>query len=392
MRSPLKGIDLPGTGSPALSKLFTRSLTLALAGLALVAQIAYLDALYWNVLGMGTLGSGGARPALLSAVVTGAVVSVLAGILAVTMAFRATGERGAYPLAISLGSWAYILSYSGLTVLLGPDPGSVWRVPFEGHFLVIEALGLAGLLRFTASFPRPLQPEDLHDPDALPVGLRSIQHLRRWLLRPAAPWLAGAMACVVAFGVNGAMGRAVPDAAFLTLVDLFRLAALTLVVFNVRRSFLSSSMEGRQAMLWLILGFALLVGAVGLLLGGNVLSAVTGWELPGMNWRPMVLDLGVLGLLWGAAMGVFYRGGMRPGLLVRRVVVRGGMAALALFLAAGLESLLSGPEGARFALPHGVGTAVALVVVAVTYGRTGRPLYAFLERAWADIVPPAAGA
>ncbi|MGD8319677.1 MAG: hypothetical protein PVJ02_04470 [Gemmatimonadota bacterium] len=365
-------------------------MTPVLAGLALASQLAYLDALFWSSLGTTLMGHGSARPALLSSAVSGAFLALFSGILAVLMAFRTRGERGSYALSISLAAWSYILSYSGLMVLFGPMRSSAWRAPFDAHFLVVEALGLAGLLRFTADFPRPLTPGDLQGPGLLPPWLRPVQHLRRWLLRPAAPWLAGAGACLLAFGVNAAMGRAVQDAAFLSLVDLLRLSVLALVVLNVRRSFLSGTRADRDLVLWLVLGFALLMGAVGLLLGGNVLSAVTGWELPVLNWRPMVLDLGVLGLLWGAARGVSYRGGRRPDVLVRRVTVLSVMGALALFLAAGLESLLAGPRGMQGGLPRGAGTLVALVAVGVLYARTGRPLDGVLERAVADVAPPPA--
>lgn len=356
----------------------------------MAGQVAYLDALYWNVLGLGSLGQGSLRPALFSAVVTGAVVSVVAAILGSTMAARGETRRGARPLGLALAAWSYLLAYSGIIVLMAPPDGASLRPLFEGHFLAVEAVGLAALLRFTAVFPGTLGPADLRDPETLPVGLRSAQRMRLWLMRPASPWLAALAAVSVSLGVNAAMGRPPQDAALLAIVDLFRLGALALAVLNLRHALLSSDATVRRSMMWIVLGFTILVGAVGFVLGGNVLTSVTGWALPGMNWRPIVLDAGVLGLLWGSAMSVFYRGPIEPGHLVRRTGILAGMGTLALFLSAGLEMLLTGVVAARFSLPYGAGTVLAVVTMGLVHGRTYGPLDAFLSQTWTEAGPSAA--
>ncbi len=382
-----------GTPSPPPSKeaslaaLVYRGLTILLAALAVIGQVALLDALYRDGVGLGTISLGAVRPALLSAVVTGAVVSLVSAALAVAMAVRRPARPGARPMGLALGVWAYLLAYSGIVVLLAPGATSALRRPFDIHFLVVEALGLAALIRFTAIFPRPLRPEHLQDPATLPAVVASAQRVRIWLLRPAAPWVCALLAVVVAVATNTALGRPIEDTALLPLTDVLRLLALGVVVFNLRRSYLSCPPTERAPMTWVVLGFGLLVGTVGLVLGGNVLSAATGWELPAVNWRPIVLHLGVVGLLWGSAMGVFYVGAADPGPLVRRVAVLSGMATFALFLAAGLEILLSGGVAARFAMPSGTGTLLALVVTALVYGRTRRPLEDFLSQPWIEARP-----
>lgn len=368
-----------------LATLAYRLLTVLLSVLAIVGQVAYLDVLYWNSLGLGTLArDGGLHPALFSAVVTGAVVSTVAGVVALTLAFRGPGFRGARPLGLAMAGWAYLLAYSGLTVLLAPPAGSPLHAPFAVHFLLVEALALAGLLRFTALFPSALEPAGLQDPETLPVGLRSLQHLRRWLLGPSAPWLGAVAATVVVLGVNAALGRPAEDAALVLVADLLRLGGLALVILNMRRAFVLADGDGRRHMFWFVVGFTLLLSAVGVLLGGNVLTAVTGWELPGFNWRPVVLDLGVVGLIWGAAMGVFYGGAMKPGKLARRLSVLASAVTLALFLAAGMEGLLSGAVASRIALPAGTGTLVSLVAVGLLYARTRRPIESMIYHAWAS--------
>lgn len=367
---------------PTLAALAHRTLTVALAALALVGQLAYVDALHWNSLGVGRLAQGSLHPALLSSVVTNAVVTAVAVAAALALTFRRDSERGSHALGLGLASWAYLLSYSGITVLLAPDPSSPLRLAYEAHFLFVEALGLAALLRFTALFPTPLTPAATLDPDELPVGLRSAQRVRRLFLTPRAAWVAGVAAPIALLSLTAALGRPLQDAALLLPTDLLRLAALAVVVVNVRGAFVAADLEGRRAVFWLVVGFSLLMGAVGALLGGNVLSAVTGWEIPRFNWRPAVLDLGVIGLIWGASMGVFYRGRLKPGLVARRAGVLAGAVTVGLFLAAGLESLVAGVVATRITLPAGTGTVVAGVAVTLLYLRTHRPIESMLYHAW----------
>jgi hypothetical protein len=373
-----------------VASLTYRGLTLLLSALAVAGQVALVEAVFGRGLGVGSPSLGSMRPALLSTVVMGAVVSLASAVLGMTMAFRRDARRGAPPMGLALAVWAYLLAYSGIVVLMSPPPESPLHAPFEGHFLLVEALGLAALLRFTAQFPSPLAAASLRDPATLPLGSRTIQGFRRWLLRPYAPWLAGILSAALCMATNAARGRPVQDAALLPLVDVFRLGALALVVLNLRRAFLASDQAGRTRITWLVLGFALLVGSVGLILGGNVLSAVTGWEIPAFNWRPVVLHLGVIGLLWGGAMGVLYQGRAQPAPAVRSVAVLVGMGTLALFLAAGLEMLLSRGGPAHFSLPRGTGTFLAMVAMALVYGRTRRPLDGFLRQARGDTAPPMA--
>lgn len=366
-----------------LATLAYRALTLVLAALAVLGQLAYLDALYWGALGLGSLGQGGMHPALLSSVITSTTVTTVAAAAAVTLTFAGPRARGAHPLALALAAWGYLLAYSGLTILLAPDPGSPLRDAFVIHFLVVEALAMGGLFRFTAVFPQTLPAGALQDPDTLPVGLRSLQYLRRWLLAPAGPWLAVLAGAALVVGVNAAMGRPTQDAALLLLTDILRLAGLAIVVLNLRKGFLEADVPGRRAMFWFVVGFTLLMGAVGTLLGGNILTAVTGWEIPGFNWQPVVLDLGVIGLIWGAAMAVLYRGPLKPGRVSRRMAVVASYVTVGLFLAAGMESLLAGTVASRITLAPGVGTLVSFLTMALLYLSTYRLLESMVYSAWA---------
>ncbi|MDP2958154.1 MAG: hypothetical protein Q8N53_17130 [Longimicrobiales bacterium] len=379
----------PPPNEAPLANLAYRGLTVALSALALVGQIAYLDVLYWNALGIGRMAKGGLHPALLSAVVTGSTVIAVAAAVGVMMVFRGDGSRGARPFGLALSAWAYMLAYSGLTILLAPGPDSGLHLPFDAHFLFVEALGLAALIRFTAKFPIGVGPEAFQDPQTLPVGLRGLQTLRLRLLTPRGPFVAGLLAPALILGVNAGLGRPAEDAALLPLTDVCRLAAIAVVVLNMRGSFVTADTEGRRRMLWFVVGFTLLLGAVGTLLGGNVLTAVTEWEMPGFNWRPVVLNLGVLGLIWGAAMGIFYRGPIKPGRVSRRAAVASAALTVALFLSAGLESLAAGGVTSAVTLPRGIGIFVGFLTLGILYARARRPVEGMIYQAWADRSPGA---
>lgn len=366
-----------------LATLAYRALVVALAGLAVIGQIAYLDVLYWRALGLGSLGQVGIHPALLSSVITGATVTTISAAAAAFLVLRPTDLRGAYPLAVSLAGWGYLLAYSGLTVLLAPDPASPMRGLFVIHFLLVEALASAALLRFTACFPQRLDPESLEAPENLPAVLRPLQAFRGWLLGPTAPWIAALGAAVLVVAVNATLGRPIQDAALLLLADVFRLATLAFVILNMRKTFILSGIPGRRRMFWFVAGFAVLLSAVGMLLGGNILSAVTGWEVRGFNWRPVVLDLGVVGLIGGAVMAVTYDGALKPGKLTRRLAVAASFLTIGLFLAAGLETLFAGALASRVSLGRGVGTLVSLLAMGILYARTRRPLEGMIYQAWA---------
>lgn len=372
-----------------MPSLTCRGLTLLMSALAVAGQAAFAFALAGGGTAVGVPGLGTLHPALVSTAALSALVSLASAALAVVMATRRDPGPGARPMGLALAAWAYVLAYPGVVLLLSPGADSSLHGIFDSHFLLVEAVGLAALIRFTALFPSPLEAEALRDPRTLPPGLGILQRFRRWLLRPSAPWIAGVAAALACTALNAALGRPAQDAALLPLADALRLGALTVVVLNLRRSWLGSGGIGRTRTTWVVLGFAVLAGTVGVVLGGNVLSAVTGWEVPGVNWRSVVLHLGVMGLLWGSAMGILYSGDADPAPLVRGVAVLATAGTLALFLAAGLESLLSSGGPTHFSLPRGSGTLLAALTMALVYGRTRRPLEGLLRQgAPAEPDPP----
>jgi hypothetical protein len=194
-----------------------------------------------------------------------------------------------------------------------------------------------------------------------------------------------------ALAVGGVLGEPPSRAALLGLVDGLRFAALSVVVLNLRRGYLLSTPLERESARWLGVGFALLVASLALLMGGNVLTAVTGWRVAFFNWRPLILDLGLLGFVWGTSMGAVYRGGLRSGSVGRGVVTVSALAVVTLLLGAGLEALLSDALLAGLALPRGVGTGLAALVTVGLWLRFPAPLARALEALSGEGPAPASG-
>lgn len=308
------------------------------------------------------------------------LASALAALILVTRAPRGSGGR---PLAVALGVWSYLLAYSGVVALLRPaDPTSWQRTLFEVHFLLVELLGLAALIRFTAIFPRPLGAEDLEPSEDLPRFMGPLQRLRTVLLGARAPWVAAVVMLAVAVAVNAAVGRPTQDVGLLVVVDLVRLAALSVVVANLRASYLAATGVQRARLHWLAWGFALLLGTIGLLIGLNVLLTVTGWRIPGFNWRPVLLDLGILSLVMGSVLGVLRPHATDPGPRVRSAVLMSGIVLMTLLLASGIEALFSGALVAGLRLPAGVGTVMAVGIMQVVFTRVRSVMDLFLSQAW----------
>lgn len=361
-----------------LTKLAYRIVVVALALLAVLAQLIHLDSLTGGLLGLGGSGIPRATSNVLAVMTGDAVVTAGTAALAVALVFRGDPARGALPLAACLAAWAYLLSYPGMVILAEPYRGAAARMMVEGHYPLVEALGLVTFLRFTALFPTRLAPEVFPEPEGLAMGVGFLQLVQRGMLNPALPWILIPGGYLAVMGLTGASGAPLQEASLHPLADIIRFIAITLAVLNLWRSLTTTGDAGRTRLKWSILGFVVLVGLIGVILGGNVLVAVTGWELSFLNWRPLLLDVAVLGLLWGQAMAILYDGPLSPDRLVRRATVLSAQATGALFLAAGLEALAD--LLVAIPLPTGSGTVFAGAVVVLVGGRVGRLLEGALDR------------
>lgn len=370
---------------PAAVPTALRVLVTMLAALAAVSQVAYLDALSWHILGLASPMTAQMRPPFLTLMTAHAMVSVVAGVLSVALVLNeGPRQSAARALGLALGAWSYLTAYSGVTLLLRPDAGA-WRAAFEAHFLAVEVAGLVGLLRFTALFPSPLGDQSLEPPPTLPRALYPFHAIGVWMLGARAPWIAGIVVLASIWGVTAARGLAVGDAGLSPLMDVVRFVAAGIVVLNLRRSWSRANPEDAGRLAWLFIGLAFVAGALLLLIGGNVLLAVTDWPEPVMAWRPLLLDLGLVAFLVAVAMGVLYRGEVDAARAARRIGAFATAATVGLFLAAALEALFTGGAlGGGAYLRTGVGTLVAFVVLVATH----RGLVRSLERGLAQLMGP----
>jgi len=347
---------------PSAAPTVLRVLVTLVAAVAVVAQVAYLDSLSWHALGLASP-IGARMSGSLVAVMTGhAVVSFVSGALAVVLVLhegpRQVAARG---LALALAAWSYLTAYSGVTLLLRPEAG-LWRTLFEAHFLAVETIGLIGLLRFTSIFPRPLADSDSALRATLPPILAPIHSMSAWMRGPRSPWIAGIAALAALWGFTAASGAPLADAGLSPLMDVVRFAAAGLVVVNLRRAWARMDREDAARLTWLVVALAFLTGVLLLLVGGNVLVAVTDWPEPRVAWRPILIDVGLVGFLIGVTMSVLYGGPLDATLTATRIGALATVVTLGLFLAAALEALFTGSLiGLSFRT--GVGTLLAFVIV-----------------------------
>jgi hypothetical protein len=159
-------------------------------------------------------------------------------------------------------------------------------------------------------------------------------------------------------------------------MDLVRFGAVGLVVMNLRRAWDVATEGDRDGLAWLLVALSILLAALALLIGGNVLVSVIGFPEPDVAWRPILLDAGMIGFLFALSLSILYRGSIDPTQLTRRIASMTALLTVSLFVSAGLEAFFSGGILAAFSLRAGVGTAITFAVVLSTY----RTLFRLIER------------
>lgn len=344
---------------------------LAVAGTA--GHLAYLDALWWHSLGLTETMARDVSGATITLLTAHAVVSVTCSLLSLALVLheghRADAGRA---LGIAFGAWSYLMAYSGVTMLLRPISPGPAREIFEAHFLVVEVLGLAALLRFTSIFPRRLGPDELRPSPTLPPMLLPFHHAAVLMRRPWSPWIGGALVLVCLWGWTIVTGGALSDAGLSSMMDGVRFAAAGAVVMNLHRAWGTATEGDRDGLFWLASGLAILIGTLSIVIGANVLAAVTGFPEPDVPWRPILLDAGTIGFFIAMAMSVLRRGRVDPARLTHRVATGTVVVTVGLFMAAGLEAFFTGGIFASYSPRGGVGTALAFAVMLSTYRSSAR--------------------
>jgi hypothetical protein len=339
---------------------------LAVAGTA--GHVAYLDALWWHSLGLTATVARDVSGATIMLLTAHAVVSFTCSVLSVAMVLNERHrQEAARALALAFGAWSYLMAYSGVTLLFRPPAPGIRREIFEAHFLLIEVVGLAALLHFTSIFPRQLTDSELEPLETLPSVLLPFHHASIRMRAPRAPLFAGVGVLLLLWGWTKATGGALGDAGLSRAMDIIRLCSAGLVVMYLRRAWTAATEGDQDALTWLLVGLGLLLGSLSLLIGGNVLVAVTGFTEPHVAWRPILLDLGLVGFLTGLSWSVLSRGRYDPATVLRTVATATVLVTLGLFLAAGLEALFAGGIIAGVSFRRGVGTAVSFAIMLSTY-------------------------
>lgn len=338
---------------------------LAVAGTA--GHVAYLDALWWHSLGLTAPVARNVSSSTLFTLTAHALVSVACSLLSIALVLSERHrQEAARSLGLAFGAWSYLMAYAGVTLLFRPDPG-VRRELFDAHFLLVEMIGLVGLLRFTSIFPRPLTAAELEPIETLPAPFLPVYRFAVLMRSRPAPTIAAAVVLALLWGSTSLSGGALGDAGLSRTMNVVRFGAAGLVVMNLRRAWSFATEGDRDALTWLLVGLAALFGTLALLIGGNVLVAVTGFPEPGVSWRPILLDVGQILFLGFIALSILNRGRADPAALLRQVTTVTVVATGGLFLAAGLEALFGGSLVSGMAFRHGVGTAISFAVVLSTY-------------------------
>jgi hypothetical protein len=348
---------------------------LAVAGTA--GHLAYLDALWWHSLGLTATVARDVSGATILLLTAHAVVSFVCSVLSIAMVLSERHRQdAARALGLAFGAWSYLMAYSGATLLFRPPAPGMRREVFEAHFLVVEVIGLVGLVRFTSIFPRELTEAELEPMPTLPRVFLPFHHASVLMRGARAPLVAAVVVLVMLWGWMLAAGRPLSDAGLSPAMDLVRFCAAGLVVMNLRRAWTCATEGDRDGLTWLLVALAVLLATLSVLIGGNMLVAVTGFPEPDVAWRPILLDLGLVGFLVAIALSVLDRGRSDPIRALHVTASAGAGVTIGLFLAAGLEAFFSGQLLSGISLRRGVGTALSFAVVLSTY----RALQSFIGR------------
>lgn len=357
-----------------------RTLVTALASLAAAGQLAYLGALVGNAGGAAPPSWAGVSATVATTVVAHAILALGSAAWALRVVFApAEREPAASRLALAIGAWSYLLSYPGIVLLLRPEPGLA-RSVFEGHFLLVETIGLAGLIRFTAIFSGPDGPAGHGGAAAGSPFARIPRALRRFAERPVAVWVAALAIPGLLLTTEGVRGRPLADAGLHPAMDVVRVTAATAVVLGLHHAWAHRASSARRPLAWLLTALAVLVTSVLLVIGGNILLSATSWRDPAVAWRPVVLDLGVLGFVSCLAASALAGGRVDPAAVARRVATGATLGLAALFTATVLEVLLASGIFGPVAFPPGAGALLGVLAIAASAAPMGRWARRVLDR------------
>jgi NADH:ubiquinone oxidoreductase subunit K len=295
--------------------------------------------------------------------------------LSLSLAWRNWHRGDARALATFLALAAWVLAGDGLWALLRLAGTPAWLArTVDLSIPVCVVAGMAAMLRFSCTFPRPLTPAELASPGASRAA-RVLSALQRWStnaagVRRAAVWLSvGAIlvpqtVLIAASALGDA--HAIPSVLKYGLLGLL-LGSMTVSAANLRAGYRVADVEGRRRIFWVLEGF-LLATAIALLASAlKVLQDMTGYAPAVPFWYGMAMMAAFTALLGCVAVAMFYAGALDPALAIRRTAVVGLVGVMTVILFATLEQALQGWLGQRLGLSDRAGGVLTGVAVGLTF-------------------------
>lgn len=371
--------------SPSLHRGFVRLLAVtavALAGVALTNQLLQLRA-------AEAAGMRGVYGILVAVMVITLLSSPAAAALSLALAWRSWDRDGARALATFLALAAFVLAGDGLWFLMQQSGLPVWVTSTADLAVPVAGLaGMAAMLRFSCTFPRPLSPAELVPAPDASRAARLRMAAQRWCtdaaaLRRAAAWTIGGMILVPESIriVAAARGNPLPQLGILKYLVLgMVVASLGLSALNLRTGYRGAEAEGRRRIYWVLEGFLLATGIAVAASALKLLQDVTGYTPSYRFWYGLSMMAAFAALLACLAVAMFYAGALDPALAIRRTAVAGLVGLAMVILFATLEQALQGWLGAQLGLSDRAGGVMTGVMVGLAFEPIRARTAAFVER------------
>lgn len=382
---------------PSIRPVLLRGAVCALAATALAfAGITITN----QLLQLRMLDSAGLRIVIIGAILLTLLSGPAAAVLALALAWRSWHREDARALATFLALTAFVLAGDGLWWLMRLSRAPEWLTSLASLSIPVCALaGMAAMLRFSGTFPRPLSAHEIAPGDGgRSRARRALAAAQRWstdgaAVGRAATWLILGLIVVpetvrVLLAVAGV--RLSPLSAVKYAVLGILLASMAVSALNLRAGHRVADAEGRRRIFWVLEGFLLATGIAVVASALKVLQDVTGYVPPVGFWYPLALLAAFAALLGCLAVAMFYAGAVDPALTVRRTAVAGlvGLGMVVLF--ATIEQVLQGWLGHRLGLSDRMGGILTGVVVGLAFEPLRSRTAAFVERVLTPREAPAA--
>jgi hypothetical protein len=345
---------------------------LASAGITLVNLLPQLRA----------ADAAGMRGSVVAVVLLTLCSGPAAAVLSLALAWRSWHRDDARALATFLAFAAFALAGDGVWWLMRLSRAPEWLRDAAGLSVPVCVLaGMAAMLRFSCTFPRPLAADELRPASAAPSRAALwLAAAQRWstdaaAVRRAAAWTIGLL---ILLPEGARIAAKAGGLAFLEL-DILKYAVLGLLLasmgvsaLNLRAGHRRADEEGRRRIFWVLEGFLLATGIAALASALKLMQDVVGYAPPVRFWYPLAMMAAFAALLACLAVAMFYAGAVDPELAVRRTAVAGLVGLMMVVMFATVEQLLQGWLGHRL----GLGDRAGGILTGVTVGLAFEPLRA----------------